>query len=189
MKIIQPNNTIKKIILIASAATVLLAAAAGYAYYSKIGPFAAHSNSSINLDKATQAELDTGNSIKEQSIDKKGDKATSGSDPAPAPQPIEGSDKKSVHAEITAANQNESTLQVRTLIQIVTSSGACTLSMTGPQGKTYTSTVDIQPLASSSTCKGYDIPLNQLSPGSWALSLKYESSDIIASASKEIMVK
>ena len=188
MKIIQPNNK-KKIIIIASIVAILLATATAYAYYSKLGPFTANSNDSINLDKPTKDELETGERIKEQSVIPDGDKQTSGSDPAPAPQPIEGSDKKSIHVEITAANQNESTLQVRTLIQAVTSTGTCTLSMTGPQGKTYTSTVDIQALSSSSTCKGYDIPLTDLAPGTWSLSLNYESSDIIGTTNKEMTIK
>lgn len=188
MKIIQTTNT-KKIVVIASAITILLAATIAYAYYSKIGPFTTHSNDSINLNKPTKDELETGERIKEQSVIPDGGKSASGSDPAPDPQPIEDSDKKSVHAEITVANQNESTLQVRTLIQTVTSMGTCTISMDGPQGKIYTSTADVQALASSSTCKGFDIPLDQLSPGTWVLSLNYESTDIIASASKEITIK
>jgi hypothetical protein len=38
-------------------------------------------------------------------------------------------------------------------------------------GSNYSTSVDIQALASSSTCKGFDVPLSQLSSGTWNISI------------------
>lgn len=189
MKIIQSNNT-KRNILISIGVLVLLATigiAAAYQY--KVGPFMPNVDDSINLDKPSEDELKAGSDAKQRTVDSDENKNQTGSDPAPEPQPIENSDKKSVHAEITAANQDESFLHVRTLIQTVASSGTCTLVMTGPQAKTYTATAAIQPLPSSSTCKGFDIPLDNLSPGAWTIKIDFNNDELTASTSKEVIIE
>lgn len=187
---ITPLKNHKKIIILTSVLLLIVIAALASAFYFKVGPFAANSNDSINLDKPTNEQIDAGEEAKKQTIDQANQQnGNTGSDPAPVPQPIEGSDKKTVHMEITAANQNDSNLQVRTLIQAVVSAGECTLSMKGPYGATYTAKVDVQALASSSTCKGFDIPLDQLAAGAWTITVDFNNSELTTSSTKEIEIK
>lgn len=189
MKITQSNNT-KKIILISLMAALIIGTlSTAAAYYYKVGPFMPNVDDSINLDKPSEDELKNGSDTKQQTVDSDENKNQPGSDPAPNPQPIENSEKKSVHAEITAANQDESLLHVRILIQAIASSGTCTLTMTGPQDKIYTGTAAVQPLPSSSTCKGFDIPLNNLSPGAWNIKVDFNNDELTASTSKDVTIK
>ena len=189
MKIIQSNSTKRNILIALGVILLLGTAGTAAAYYFKVGPFTPHADNSINLDKPSKDESKAGTDAKQQSVDANANESQTGSDPAPAPQPIENSNKKSVHAEITAANQDESSLHVRTLIQTVASSGTCTLVMTGPQNKSYTATAAIQPLPSSSTCKGFDIPLAKLSPGAWTIEVSFNNDELTASANKEVTIK
>jgi hypothetical protein len=189
MKITQSNNT-KRITVISIAAILILSAlGTAAAYYYKAGPFTPNVDDSINLDKPSEDELKSGSDAKQQTVDSDENKNQPGSDPAPNPQPIENSNKKSVHAEITAANQDESSLHIRTLIQTVASSGTCTLVMTGPQGKAYTAEAAVQPLPSSSTCKGFDIPLSNLSLGIWTIKVDFNNDELTASVNKEVTIK
>lgn len=189
MKIIQSNNT-KKIVLI-TLLTIFLVGTLGtaVAYHYKVGPFTYGGDDSINLDKPSEDELKGGSDAKQQTVNSDENKNQIGSDPAPEPQPIENSNKKSVHAEFTAANQDESLLHVRTLIQTIANSGTCALTMTGPQGKTYSATAAVQPLPSSSTCKGFDIPLDNLSSGAWTIKIDFSNDELTASTSKEVTIK
>ena len=69
---------------------------------------------------------------------------------------------------ITAMNQNDGTLQIRSVIQAIWSDGTCTLSMT-KASDTVTREAALQPLPSTTTCQGFDIPVSDLSPGSWTV--------------------
>ena len=189
MKITQSNSTKRNVLISLVVILFLGALGTAAAYYYKVGPFKPSVNNSTNLDKPSDDELKAGSDTKQQTVDSDENKNQPGSDPAQAPQPIENSNKKSVHAEITAANQDESLLHIRTLIQTVASNGMCSLTMTGPQGKTYTSTAVVQPLPSSSTCRGFDVPLEKLSSGSWAIKVDFNNDDLTASASKEVVIK
>lgn len=187
---ISTNKSNKKIFIIITAALVLLTIGVGAAYYFKVGPFAPVLNDSVNLDPASDEQKATGDDIKQNSLDQVDDgKSNTGSDPSPAPQPVEGNDKKSVGMEITAANQTDTALQVRTFIQTVTNTGTCSLSMKNSQGATYTATADVQALSSTTTCKGFDIPLSQLSPGPWTIIIDFSNDSLTASTSKEVTVK
>lgn len=190
MKSISPKKSHKKILLVGLIITGLLLASVAYLFVSKIGPFAYRADNSINLDEPTEEEKNAGSETKKRSTDpNQEDKTQTGSDPAPQPQPIEGSDKQSVNIEITATNQDESYLRVRSLIQTVTNEGACNLTMTGPQNQTYKASVAVQSLPSSSTCKGFDVPLDQLTPGTWIIELGFSNSTLIASTSKEVVIE
>lgn len=189
MKIIQPKNP-KKIVLLALIALILVGILTSYAFYFKVGPFSSNNNDSINLDKPTNEQVKAGDQTKKQTIDQVNEKDNNvGSDPALEPEAIEGSDKKTVNMEITAANQNNSILQIRTLIQAIVSTGECTLSMKGPHGATYAAKAEVQALASSSTCKGFDIPLEQLATGVWIITVDFNNPELTTSAIKEIEIK
>jgi hypothetical protein len=125
---------------------------------------------------------------KQQQADSKA-KSSSNSDITPAPTTIPGSDKKDVQVTITSANQNESTLQIRALIGAVEDTGVCTLTLTSTGKTPVTKTANVQALASTSTCQGFDMPVSELSTGTWHLHIEYSSSALIGSASQDIVIK
>lgn len=104
----------------------------------------------------TQEEVDAGTKQKEQTVESQ-------------PQ------KSLLNASISALNKTSSTLQIRTLINKVTS-GTCTLYLQ-KNNVTVTKTASIQSLASTSTCQGFDIPLNDLTSGDWSVKITITSPD------------
>ena len=75
---------------------------------------------------------------------------------------------------LTAMKQVDDTLFVRTLITPITS-GQCTLSITKPGQVSITQAVEIQALASSSSCKGFNVPTSTLAKGMWHLKVSVKS--------------
>jgi hypothetical protein len=183
MKIRRPKNKVKAASIIAASVVILAGGVVAAAFYLKLGPFATTEQSA-----QTEKENKTGTDIKKQSVDNSNKGSQTGSDPSPAPKPVPGTTKSSVGADITSANQDATYLYVRTLIQAVTSSGTCTLTMTGPSQKSYSASADVQALPSTSTCKGFDIPLSRLTPGAWTISVVFSSSTLTASATKNVTI-
>lgn len=190
MKIIKSKNN-KKIFIIAASLLLVGGACLAASYYYKVGPFTPSAKSSTDLNKPTDQQKQSGDDIKKQSVDQatgKNNSAT-GSDPSPAPKPVDGSTKQSVEADITASSQDTSSLHIRAMIQTVTNSGMCSLAMSGPQQRTYSASVGVQALPSSTTCKGFDIPVDQLAPGLWTATIDFSNETTIASTSKQITVQ
>lgn len=180
---IKSTSKAPKVILITGFALVVVTGGIlGYLYVTQTGPFAPAAQG-INYAPATSEEIKAGEDIKEQNS--KTD--TTGSDTSPAASQ-ENTSKSTVGIEITAANQNGNTINVRTLIQTLSSSGSCTLSMTGPAGKTYNASAKTQSGPSSSTCMGFDIPTTSLSPGAWTMTINYEDSSSQGSVTKDLTV-
>lgn len=90
---------------------------------------------------------------------------------------------------ITAANQNKSSslLQIRTLISMVTDTGSCTLTLS-KDATTITRSSGIQAGPTNSTCKGFDIPLNELSNGKWSVSVAVTSGSLAGNATTEVTI-
>lgn len=89
---------------------------------------------------------------------------------------------------ITALNQTDSTLQLRVLIPSLTQ-GICRLRLESGT-KNIDLSVDTQALASTSTCKGFDIPLSQLSKGTWRAQVEYVVSEQVkGSIAQEVVIK
>lgn len=184
MKSLQTKSKIRTISLILGCLIVLAASLAAAAYFFKLGPFSATPQ---NIQ--TEKEKKVGTDIKKQTIDNSSKGKQTGSDPSPSPTPIPNSNKSTVGADITSVNQDASLLHIRALVQAVTSSGTCTLAMTGPQQKTYSSSASVQALPSTSTCKGFDIPLSQLEKGDWKITITFNNDKLTASASKNITIQ
>lgn len=79
-------------------------------------------------------------------------------------------------ATITYVKQEHNLLKIGVDIEIVSSNGECTLSLF-KDGEGIDYSVGIQPLSSSSTCKGFEIPIIELSPGSWKISITIKAED------------
>jgi hypothetical protein len=84
--------------------------------------------------------------------------------------------------------RNGDSYRVQTLIQTVTNSGLCTIVITDSEGKVYRATADVQALPSSSTCKGFTIPVSELSVGKWNINLQFENDSVRGSVEKEMEV-
>ena len=73
------------------------------------------------------------------------------------------------------------TLQIRTTINQYLDEGSCILTLNGPNGQTYTNSVNIIANPSSSTCYGFDIPLDLIQTdqdkrrGEWTINIHMTS--------------
>lgn len=186
MKISTPNK--KKRIIIISAIIVLLAGAGIFAYIQLSN---SKSTESVNLAPPTDEQKKAGESAKSNTVSPEtiNDKGNSSGSDSTSPTPSQDGSKATVSAEITAANQNDGVLQVRSLMHAVSSSATCTLTMTGPGSKTYTSSAEVQALPSSTACKGFDVPVSSLSSGNWNIEIKFSSDRYEATTTKEVTIQ
>ena len=176
-----------RIRLTLSLVVLILAGILLFAYFGKVGPFSSSEPSSptktsgenddglanpTDLGVKPPADGDpTSNSIKDR-----------GEDQTP-PSTTEN------NVEITFAGViDASTFRVRTLIGLVTSSGTCSLSMTKSGSAPYAASAGVQAMASSSTCKGFDIPLSSLGSGTWKISVTYTNGGESSTATKEVVI-
>lgn len=144
--------------------------------------------SSINYQAPTSDQIKNGDDIKKQSLDNQNKPGASGSDQPSNPTPNDNG-KSTVEVDITAANQNGSTFQIRSLISALDNGGTCTLSLTRSGYSTVTKTASVQNLSNSSTCAGFDIPVSELTSGDWNAILSYSSSTLQGSSSQTITVR
>lgn len=103
-----------------------------------------------------------------------------------------GSDSNStptnVTITITASSQNDSVFQTRALINIVTNTGTCTATFTRDGYTTVEKSVDVQAGPSSTTCKGFDVPLDELASGEWNMKITFVNDAYAANTSKTIEI-
>lgn len=132
----------------------------------------------INNDPATKEQVEAGSNTKNGSS----------SDTPSQPATIEGETKKVAQVTISAANQNDPYLQIRTIIGAVEASGTCSLSLIS-SSKTVTKTAPVQPLATTSTCQGFDVPLTELAKGNWQIKIVYSSNSLTGTATQDIVIK
>ncbi|MBP9738452.1 hypothetical protein KBD20_02060 [Candidatus Saccharibacteria bacterium] len=184
---IQKRKMSRKKILITTIAVLILFGIGGYlayVYFSSTN----NSSTSINYDEATSEQKNAGNQTKDSSVDANDkSKPISGSDQPAAPVPQENG-KGKISATMTAANQNGSLVQIRFDIGGVTSTGTCTLTLKNGS-KSVTKSTGVQALAGSTTCKGFDVPVSELSPGVWQTTLHFENDSLAADTAGTIEVQ
>jgi len=178
------TNSMKKIIIFASI-IVVLAGIAGASFYflNKSNQSTTNSDNANTLTEeqkkaagyiddqpATDDQSSTGTDIKKDSVDEEDRTST-------------------VTGEFTMLEQSGDTVRMRTILSGVSSSGSCALSMTGPNGGTYSASSQIQALASSSTCQGFDVPVSSLKTGMWKVSLKVTMAGDSITLTGEVDVK
>jgi len=171
MKINQQKSRKKQYIAI-SCAVILLAGAVAVGILYHNGAFSqdqkqskqAKASNSINYDKPTNDQTKAGAQIKKQNADKNysSNSQDSGSSSS--------SNASNLKVQITAATVTGDTAYIRSNIDGVYQAGTCTLTLT-KGAQTLTKTAAIQALPQSSTCKGFNIPTSQLSPGAWSIRL------------------
>lgn len=182
MKSITGKPSKKKAIILIAIIIALAAGTGLYAYYrgSSSHTQSANDTSSSNQpsnskkeDKpATPEQQKAGNQQKQDIINKDQEAQTT---------------PTALGVTITAANQNGTVVNIRSLIGTVSTSGTCTLTVANGSA-TITKTSGIQALAESSTCQGFDIPTTSLPKGTWHATLSVVIGNAKGSAKKDIVV-
>jgi len=72
--------------------------------------------------------------------------------------------------------------RIRTAINTITSEGTCTLKLQKNGGELIEKIAGVQAQPSNSVCKGFDIQLTDLSPGTWTLTVDFFNNDVKGSA-------
>lgn len=98
------------------------------------------------------------------------------------------SDSFTTTISATTEDKDAGVLRVRALISAILASGTCQLVLTGSNGGSRAYSVDVQAGPSNSTCKGFDIPLGDLSAGTWSIVLTVESNGTAAKANSEVTI-
>lgn len=154
------------ITLITAAAVILLVGGYfTYAYTTKtIWPF---------QEAASDTLQDTANNqLHQNTPDAPGSSTPSTPEDTPqkTPVPYEG-DNPNTGQELSGVinyhGVSGSSLAIRITIDQIIASGSCTLTLTAKDGKTVTRTVDTAQNPSSTTCRGFDIPISDLGRGEW----------------------
>jgi len=147
-----------------------------------LSPKNSSSNHGTDYTSPSSAQVTNGEKIKSNSLNDTSKTGSSGSDIPPAPTPSTGG-KSTVQLTITAINQTNSTLQIRTLISSLNDGGTCALTATKTDAASITQTVNVQNLSNTSTCQGFDIPISQMSKGTWNITINYNSTTLAGSVS------
>jgi hypothetical protein len=192
MRILKKQFKHRKLLFISLAAIfIIVAGATTYVYGFKGNIFgwsvqkpndtSNPNKSHINYDKPTNDQKKAG----EQTADTSKQNAENSSQGAASSV---GNSKKSVNVLISALAQNGSMLQIRTLISTITNTGICTLTLTKVGSSTVTKTAETQTLPSSTTCKGFDVPVSELSNGQWNVSVAFENDSLTGTATQTVEV-
>lgn len=83
---------------------------------------------------------------------------------------------ESLTGNLTTNRVSNGKLILRVNINQYLSTGICTLTLTSG-GNVITKTANIVAVASTSTCEGFDIPVSELSSGSWQININIKSGD------------
>ncbi len=119
-----------------------------------------------NNSEPSSEQIDAANQTKEESVNR---------------QP----DTTNVSVSIMAYKKDGYTVKVDSTINAALNSGKCELTISNSDvTKTYSA--DIQQLANYSTCKGFDIPVSDLSSGRWIIKLNVNSQNYKGTASSNI---
>lgn len=183
------KKNIKKImIFVAAALAFILIAGAILEKLHIINLFNSPTSQQNASEKQNSTKIDNNPATNEQINNGNDTKTGSSSDTPPVPTVIKGSDKKTVQLTISAANQNNQSLQIRVMIGAIESSGQCNLLLTNGTA-TVKKTAGAQSQATTSTCMGFDIPLSELSGGTWSITVDYSSDKLIGTVSQDVVIK
>lgn len=99
--------------------------------------------------------------------------------------------KNDLAISITSIMESDNDLTITSLINQITSSGKCTLTILdkAESKALMQKTSDIYPLPSSSTCKGFTIPIEQLQADNISISLKVDIDDKTATVTADYSMK
>jgi len=178
MKIVKKNKNIKKIVIVIISVIICMLLVGSAAIY-------IHNRSNTgDLDKGNNKMPTSSDSSKPSNNSPTNQNNTT--EPSKIDNPKSDASKPVVNQQatitITALNQNNSILQIRTLISILSDTGTCKLTLT-KESTIVTRSSGTQATANSSTCKGFDIPISELSAGQWGIKIDFSSQSVSASVS------
>jgi len=182
MKTLSKTSRSKKnLVIIATATLLILTVGSIIAYYKLTTPNSKETAKTqdtsetprTNDNPATPQQQDAGSNQKQDVVNRDQNQPTTPT--------------TSLTVTITAANQNGSLVNIRSLVNTVSSTGNCSLSITSGSSK-ITKTSGLQALAESSTCQGFDIPVSSLPKGTWHITLSVTAGSAKGSTQKDIVV-
>jgi flagellar basal body-associated protein FliL len=196
MKIDKRSHGKTKLIVAIIAIAILVVIAAGaiyvYAFSGKIFGWTPLTTTSSTIDYSppTKDQIDAGNQAKSNTVTNTpaNPKTDGNNDTPPADNPPTTA-ANNIGVTITAASQNGSVFQIRTLISTVSSSGTCTLTLSKTGASSVVKTAGVQPLANSTTCQGFDVATSELSAGSWTATVVYKQGTDQGTASQTVLIK
>ncbi len=175
----KTNSTSKNKMRIITVVAVLLLCCAVFVIYTLYKPerpgSTKYDDSTINYKPATKEEIAEGNTAKEETIQ---ENSSENATDAPA---------KSISQQITSSSISDGVLYVRNEIVGVYTSGSCTLTMS-KDSQSIVKKSGVQALAKTSTCKGFNIPVSELSKGIWSIILTVVVSDKTADDLVEVEI-
>lgn len=127
----------------------------------------------VNMEQATDAQRQDGQDTKQQVVEE-------------AEKP-ETSQPSTLTVSFTSAAQSGNTLRVRAMIQQVVT-GTCTLTLK-KGSETVTKTASTYPNASVTTCKGFDVPVSELSSGKWDATLSVTAGKATGAATTTVTIE
>lgn len=182
MKTINKDKTLprKKIAIIGL--VVILIALGGAVAYAKIytpndtkeATDGGTPTSQTNLEPASDEQKQAGDDKKQSTADSTVDTGTT---------------PETLTVTITAFNQNGTQVQIRTLINEVSNAGSCTLTLENSDGTKITKSSDIQAQPSSSSCKGFDLTTDELTPGVWKATVNVSIGTLAGSSTKTLTIQ
>jgi hypothetical protein len=179
MKIKKRNmlNAKKLWFALATLALVILASA-GYLYLANqhSGESLRIGSEAIDYNTPSDDQMAEGRDIKKNTIDK--DQSNNG----PSPDT-----NTALKVAITTLDVDADTLYIRSEITGIFTEGTCTLTMK-QGGESLSRNTGIQPLPQSSTCKGFNIPMDELSKGEWTVVLDVSIGESSGTASGIITI-
>lgn len=186
---IKKQSSKKKYIIPLAALLVLVGGYLAFASVNKLPPFPTANepdDSNVNYEPPTDEEKNAGSDASGQgkTTETPSKPPTTGSDTPASETP----ESKNISMEITAANQNGSKLQVRTLIQSITT-GTCTLTVSRAGSQTITRTAKNQTLSNTSTCMGFDVSTAGLAKGEWRITVDFVSGSSKGSTSRSVVLE
>jgi hypothetical protein len=169
---IQRLKTNKKIaIIILLILAILIGTATVYATSGSL--FGWNPLNILTKDSPTNEQIETGQQIKENSLENNEGKG--GSDQPVKPVTNEAG-KQKIEVDIVSVNRVDATIKASVLVSTLDQNGTCTLVVTDKNNQTlYTTSVGTQAMPTTSTCKGFDIPTDNIPNDSYVLSVSYES--------------
>ena len=187
MIIKNKKNTKKIIISVAIALSFIIISVAILEKLHIIDIIKSPSSQQNDTVKQNSTKIDNNQATEEQIKNGNGTKTGSNSDSPSEPTIIEGSDKKNVQLTISAVNQINQLLQIRIIVGAIESGGQCSLILTNGDN-TIKKTVGVQSQATTSTCMGFDIPLSELSSGTWSITVSYSSDNLTGVVNQDYRV-
>lgn len=179
MKIQKVNNK-KSIVAIVVAAIIAVLALGTYITYAIILP----ATDKMQAQNTQQQETDAGNQAKKDTVNSTSNPETPADKGEQTPTP----QGENIPISITASSQTDSIYQIRTMISALVTTGTCQLQMT-KGNTTVNKSAGVSAFAQTSTCQGFDIPLSELSAGTWNVKITFEGSGKTGSVSSDIEVK